>query len=274
MVWFNQTSKPALDPAKRAWFRSREFRSAMSLAINRDDLVRLAYKGHARPAVGPVSPANKAWFNPAVAAPAQDIEGARKLLAAAGFRHDGGLLRDREGKAVEFSIITNAGSKIRARMAALIQQDLAKIGAKVNVVALDFPSLIERITRSFDYEACLLGLVNVDPDPNGQMNIWLSSASNHQWNPSQASPETTWEAEIDRLMLAQASTFDRAKRKALFDRVQQIAAEQAPFLYLVNPDALVAVSPALKNAAPSALSPRVHWNAEFLQVTGTLQAAR
>ncbi|MEZ5402491.1 MAG: ABC transporter substrate-binding protein [Bryobacteraceae bacterium] len=274
MIWFNQTSQAALDPSKRAWFRSKEFRRAMSLAINRADLVRLAYKGYAKPAAGPVSAANRVWSNPAVAAQRQQIETAAKLLAGAGFKLDGGVLRGSEGKAVEFSLITNAGSKIRARMAALVQQDLARVGVKMNIVALDFPSLIERITRSFDYEACLLGLVNVDPDPNGQMNIWLSSASNHQWNPNQAKPETAWEAEIDKLMIAQSSTAAHAKRKALFDRVQEIAAEQSPFLYLVNPNALVAISPTLRNVQPTALGPRVFWNVEHLQLAGGMQASR
>src|SRR5437667_3679493 len=91
-------------------------------------------------------------------------------------------------------------------MVAMIQQDLSQIGVKVNLVTLDFPSLIERITRTYDYEACLLGLVNTDLDPNSQMNVWLSSAENHQWNPKQSKPATAWEAELDRLMRAQAST--------------------------------------------------------------------
>ena len=91
---------------------------------------------------------------------------------------------------MEFSLVTNAGSKTRERMAAMIQQDLAKLGIRVNIVTLDFPSLIERITRSLNYEACLLGLVNVDADPSELMNILLSSASNHPWNPSGKIPET------------------------------------------------------------------------------------
>ena len=38
------------------------------------------------------------------------------------------------------------------------------------------------VTRTFDYESCLLGMVNVDLDPSGEMNVWLSSASSHPWN--------------------------------------------------------------------------------------------
>jgi len=138
------------------------------------------------------------------------------------------------------------------------------IRQKLNVVTLDLPSIIERFTRTFDYEACLLGLVNVDPDPNAQMNVWLSSSSNHQWNPNQKSPATPWEAEIDRLMQAQASNVDPKKRKASFDRVQEIVWEQAPFLYLVNRNSPSAVSSSLRNVAVSVLRPQAFWNVEKL----------
>jgi peptide/nickel transport system substrate-binding protein len=152
-------------------------------------------------------------------------------------------------------------------MAAMIQQDLSGIGVKLNVVTLDFPSLIERITRSFDYEACLLGLINNDLDPNSsQMNVWLSSGENHQWNPNQKTPATPWEAEIDKLMHEQANSLDPRKRKAAFDRVQEIAWEQEPFIYLVNRNALAAVSPNARNVHPVVLRPQVYWNIDEISL--------
>jgi peptide/nickel transport system substrate-binding protein len=148
----------------------------------------------------------------------------------------------------------------------MVQQDLADLGIRLNIVTLDFPSLIERISKSFQYESCLLGLVNVDLDPDGQMAVWMSSASNHQWNPSQKTPETAWEAEIDRLMRQQATMANTGRRKALFDRVQQIVTEQDPFLYLVYKNALMAVSRRLHDVAPSALRPQALWNVDRLWV--------
>jgi len=171
-----------------------------------------------------------------------------------------------EGNEVVFSIITNSGNKYRERMATMIQEDLQKIGIHVNVVTLDFPSLIERMTQTFDYEAILLGFTNVGLDPNEQMNVWLSSSENHQWNPSEKSPETAWEAEIDNLMRAQGSAADPKKRKESFDRVQEIAVEQAPFIYLVNRNSLSAVSANVHGAQPVILVPQTYWNAERLLV--------
>jgi peptide/nickel transport system substrate-binding protein len=265
-MWFNEVAKAPIPAYKRAWFRSQNFRRAISEAINRNDLSRVVFHGHAQPAVGPVSPANKFWFNGKLKADPYSLETALKTLQVDGFRLDNGVLKDRDGNAVVFSIITNAGNKSREQMAVMIQEDLQKIGVHVNVVTLDFPSLIARMTQTFDYEAILLGLTNVDLDPNGEMNLWLSSSDNHQWNPQQKTPETPWEAEIDKLMRAQASSADAGKRKEAFDRVQEIVYEQAPFIFLINKNALSAVSTTVHGAHPVILHPQTFWNAEQLTV--------
>lgn len=272
--WFNQVSTSPVPAYKIAWFRSKNFRRAIAEAIQREDLARVVFLKRAAPAVGPVSPADQHWFEGKLKPYPFDRGSALRRLQADGFRKDNaGVLRDAGGHAVEFSVITNAGNKQRERMAAMIQQDLAQLGIKLNVVPLDFPSLIDRITQNFNYEACLLGTINVDPDPNSQMNIWLSSAENHQWNPSQKKPETTWEAEVDQLMHTQASAPDDRKRKAAWDKVQEIAWEEAPFIYLVNKNALSAVSPALRNVTPSVLRPQTYWNVEYLYFDNQVKRA-
>ncbi len=265
-LWFNEVAKAPIPAYKKKWFRSATFRRSISEAINRSDLARVVFRGHAQPAVGPVSPANKFWFNSRLKPEAYSPQSAVQALRKEGFHLENGTLKDMDGNEVVFSVITNSGNKSRERMATMIQEDLQKIGIHVNVVTLDFPSLIERMTQTFDYEAILLGLTNVGLDPNEQMNVWLSSSENHQWNPSEKAPETAWEAEIDSLMRAQASAADPKKRKESFDRVQEIAVEQAPFIYLVNRNALSAVSANVHSAQPVILVPQTYWNAERLSV--------
>jgi peptide/nickel transport system substrate-binding protein len=265
-VWFNQVAASPIPSYKKEWFKSTAFRRAVSEAINRQDLVRIVFNNHATAAVGPVSPANQFWFNSRLKPHAFNPAAASQLLASEGFRLEGQTLLDHSGHPVEFSIITNSGNKARERMAAMIQQDLSEIGIKVTVVTLDFPALIERITRNFDYDACLLGLVNTDLDPDGQMNVWLSSSENHQWNPSQKTPETAWEAEIDNLMRAQASSMDQNKRKQLFDKVQEIAWENEPFIYLIHKNALSAVSQNLTGVTPVVLRPQTFWQADTMSL--------
>jgi peptide/nickel transport system substrate-binding protein len=273
-MWFNQVAKSPLPGYKKNWFRSTTFRRAVSQAINRDDLSRVVFRGHAQPAIGPVSPANKFWFNTRLKPETYSPDAALKALQGEGFHLENGVLKDKEGNEVVFSIITNAGNKYRERMATMMQEDLQKIGIHVNVVTLDFPSIIARMTQTFDYEAILLGLTNVGLDPSEQMNVWLSSSENHQWNPSEKAPETPWEAEIDSLMRAQASSADANKRKESFDRVQQIAVEQAPFLYLVNRNALSAVAAQVEGASPVVLVPQTYWNAERLAERPVTTAAK
>jgi peptide/nickel transport system substrate-binding protein len=268
MLWFNQTGAAPIPAYRKQWFRSTAFRKAVSHAINRTDLVRLVYHGHAEAAGGPYTSGNRIFYNPAVTPDEWSPERSRRLLAADGFAWRNEVLYDRAGNRVEFSLITNSGNKNRARIASLLQQDLRNLGIRVSVVPLDFPSLVERITKTFAYEACLLGLVNVDPDPNGQMNVWLSSGANHQWNPRQTAPETAWEAEIDKLMRAQASTLDIRKRQQSFFRVQEIISEQTPFIYLVSPHSLAAATAALRSLAPSAMRPHLLWNIEHIRFEG------
>lgn len=265
-MWFNEVLKAPLPAYKKAWFRSQTFRRAVSAAINRDDLAKVVFRGHAQPAVGPVSPANKFWFDSKLKPASYSPETALKALEAEGFRLEGGTLKDKDGNEVVFSIITNSGNRYRERMATMIQEDLGKIGIHVNVVTLDFPSLIERMTQTFDYEAILLGLTNVGLDPNEQMNVWLSSSENHQWNPQEKTPETAWESEIDRLMRAQAASSNPTKRKEAFDRVQEIVVDEQPFIYLVNRDALSAVAANVHGASPVILAPQTYWNVERLSV--------
>ncbi len=268
-IWFNQAPASPLPAWEEAWFRNQSFRVAVSQAIQRDDLVRLVYLGHATPAYSFISPANADWYNRRLAAPHSDLAAAQDGLRRAGFRMEGTHLLDAAGHPVKFSILTNAGNDARLKMATLIQQDLAAVGMQVNVVTLDFPALIERLMHTQDYEACLLGLENVDVDPNEMMNIWLSSSPNHQWNPAEKTPATAWEAEIDKEMNLQATSQKDAVRKQAVDRVQQIVTDEEPFIYLVYPNVLAAISPRLAGAQPAVIEPELWWNVEDLRLRRT-----
>jgi peptide/nickel transport system substrate-binding protein len=263
-MWFNQAPSRTLPEWKRKWFTSAAFRHAISLAINRADIGRIVYLGRAHPSAGPVSSANTFWFNSSLRPLPYDPDQAAKALAREGFVLRDGVLRDRTGHTVEFSLITNAGNVPREHTAPLIQADLRRLGIKVNIVTLDFSSLIDRISRTLDYEAALLGQV-LEVDPLEVMNVWLSSGPQHPWWPSEKSPATPWEARIDDLEREQASSGSREVRKRAFDEVQRIVVEEEPVIYLVNPDYLYAVAPRLRGVKASVAPPQVWWNVEWLR---------
>jgi len=258
--------KPLPETAGRqAYFKRRAFRQAVSLAIDRDAIVRLVYLGHAEALSGPVPPGNKAWVDAKLPKPVRSIAQARDVLASDGFRWSGeGALLDPGGRKVEFSLITSSGNADRLQMAALIQDDLKGLGMDAQLVPLDTRSLQDRVLRTKDYDACLLSLANGDADPNPDMSVWLSNGGLHLWNPEQKSPATAWEAEIDGLMRRQMITPTYPQRKGMFDRVQELIMEQLPLIPLVSPHILVGARRGLGNFRPAVMDHYVLWNIEEL----------
>jgi peptide/nickel transport system substrate-binding protein len=269
-VFFNlNDAAPPAVRARQAFFKLTAFRRALSLAIDRAAVVKLVYLGHAVPLAVPVPPGNKAWIDESIPAPVRSVEKARELLRNSRFTwsRDGTLLSP-EGVRVEFTIATSAGNSDRAQMAALVQDDLKQLGIDVHVAPLEFRSLLDRVQRTHDYEACLLSLVEADADPNSDMEVWLSSGGNHLWNPEQKTPATPWEAEIDSLMRRQIGVRAYGERKRLFDRVQQLLAENLPLIPLVTPDVLAGAREGLENFQAALLDPYTLWNVEQLYWRG------
>ena len=99
------------------------------------------------------------------------------------------------------------------------------------------------------------------------MNVWMSNGDTHLWHPNQAHPATPWEAEMDRLMQEQLITLNYAKRKRMYDRVQEIVAEDLPVICLVGPDILVGSSDRVHNLKPAIMDPYTLWNIDELYVS-------
>ena len=254
---------------KQKWFREVKFRQAVSAAVDREAIVRLVYQGRGAPLRGLVTPGNRRWGDAQLPHPPRSLEKARALLKEAGFSwaaasNSESTLLDSEGKPVEFSIVTSSSNADRAKMATLIQDDLKQLGIHVQVVPLEFRSLLDRVTQTKEYDACVLGMASFDADPNPDISVWLSSGGTHLWNPSQSQPATPWEAEIDRLINEQmyARTFEQ--RKKLYDRAQEILWEYQPMIFLASPDILTGVRNTLGNFRPAMLEPHVLWNVEQL----------
>ena len=250
---------------RQRWFREIAFRRAVSLAIDRDAIVRLVYRGRATPLWSHVPPGNTLWVNRAIPQPARSFDGARRLLRAAGFSWTPqGALVDARGDAVEFSIVTNAGNHERLGMATIIQDDLKQLGMNVHVVTLELRALVDRLLKTHDYEACVLGLGNGDASPSAEMNVWLSSGGSHLWHPEQTHPATPWEAEIDALMRRQLTTLDTGARKRWYDRVQELVSQHLPLIVLASPNVLVGARKGLGNFRPAVLDHHTLWNIEEL----------
>ena len=259
---------------KQKWFRDLKFRQAVSAAIDRESIVRLVYGTRGSALWGNVGPGNKFWINNSLPHPARSLETSRQLLKSAGFSwNKSNALMDPAGQVVEFSIITSSSNTQRMKMATLIQDDLSQLGMQVHVVPLEFRALIDRVFQSFDYEAAVMGLGGGDADPNPEMNVWLSSGTSHLWHLNETAPATDWEREVDQLMQQQMVTLDYAKRKKLYDRVQELVSQQLPFIFLATPNVLAAANPRVGNFHPAVLEPNTLWNADELYIRNATETA-
>lgn len=250
---------------KQTWFRDVKFRQAVSLAVDRESIMRLVYRGRATPLWTPVTPASSFWMDKSIPHPTRSIPDARNLLQSAGFHwsQEGDLI-DASGAAVKFSILVSASNNQRVQMATIIQQDVKELGITAQVAPLEFRSVLDRIFQTHDYDAAVLGLGAGDVDPTSQMNVWLSSGNDHVWDIGEAHPATSWEGEIDQLMQKQLSTLKPESRKLLYDRVQEIVATNLPVISLASPNTLVAAKNRLENFKPATLDSHTLWNSQEL----------
>jgi peptide/nickel transport system substrate-binding protein len=250
---------------KQGWFGEVKFRQAISCAIDRNGINRIVYHGKGSPIWTHVPPGNRLWMDEKIPHPARSLDRSRELLKSAGFSWRGdGILVDRHGADVEFSIIASASSLQRTQMATMIQQDLKDIGIRAQVVPLEFRAMLDRVLQTHNYEAAIMGLGGGDVDPNSQLNVWLSSGGDHFWNLGETQPATPWEAEMDHVMKQQMSTLAAKDRKRLYDRVQEIEVEDVPLVFLVSPNVLVGAKSRVHNFQPAILDSHTLWNAEQL----------
>jgi peptide/nickel transport system substrate-binding protein len=155
----------------------------------------------------------------------------------------------------------------RKLMAATVQEDLAKLGIKVEIAPIEFKAVTERWTKTYDYDAILLGLSVTDVEPSSFANFLTSTGEAHQWQPNQKTPATDWEKQIDDLFAQQAAETDPAKRKAAFNEIQRIMAEQVPVIPIVARHVVSAANTRVTGLDPSPIVPYSLWNADQISVS-------
>lgn len=272
-IWFN------LNPAKgggeslestpkHKWFSDKRFRQAISFAIDRNSIATNTLQGLATPLYGFVPAGNRAWLDPSIPKREYDLAKAKSLLTEAGFvqRDNAGKpeLYDGQGNKVEFTLIVQAENEPRKLTAAVVQEDLAKLGIVMNVAPIETKGLTERWSTSFDYDAVLMGTSQTGTDPAGFATFLKSSGTVHQWRPKQDKPSSDWEAKIDKLVTSLSEEQDREARKRDFFEIQQIMAEESPVVPIISRHVVTAANGRVGNLSPASFLPYSLWNAERL----------
>jgi peptide/nickel transport system substrate-binding protein len=267
----SRNGKPLVDPIKSRWFRTLEFRQAVAYAIDRQGLIDTVYRGLAVPIHSHISVQSPYYLSPEEGLPTYSYnpEKAKQLLLKAGFKYnDRNELLDWDNNPVEFSLITNSGNLIRENTAARIKQDLERIGIKVNISALAFNLLVDRLDKTLDWEAHLLGFTG-GIEPSAGANIWQPDGGLHTFNQSKPDLQgwtvSDWEKRIGQLYIEGGRELDETKRKAIYGEAQKLAQEQLPFIQLINQITMVAVRNKFKEIRFSDLE-GPFWNLDELEL--------
>ena len=240
-MWtFNQNPQNK-DTPQYAWFVQKEFRQAMSCLLNRDRIIAQIYRGFAEPKIDFFPEPNPFYNSEITLQYLYDVQKAEQLLAKAGFKKDGqGILRDKNGNAVEFDISFSAEATMLSDMAAIVADECSRLGIKVTPRPTDFMRLVEQLQNTYDWQSVFIGLGS-NYWPTQGSNVWPSSGEMHLWNPAQKTPATEWEARVDYLYNEGSFTIDRQKGQKIWDEYQQIILEECPIIYLLRSRAFVGV---------------------------------
>lgn len=274
----NQASRngqPLVDPIKSRWFNDVNFRRAVAHAINRPAMINTIYQGLGEPQNSPIPIQSPYFLSPEEGLPTYgfDPEEAKQLLEQSGFRYNSqNRLEDEDGNPVRFTLITNAGNKIREAMGAQIKQDLDNIGITVDFQPIAFNTLVAKLSDSLDWEAHIVGFSGGGVEPDSARNIWSVDGTLHAFNQSALSGDplegrqiADWEQRINDLYIQGSQELDDEKRRAIYSETQTLAQEYLPFIHLVNPLTLSAVRNEIEGVQFSALGGSL-WNVYELRL--------
>ncbi len=220
---------------KNPKFKNPKVRQALSLALDRKEMVDILFFGHGEVCHGPFMPGTFA-YNEKIKSPKQDLKKAKALLREAGY-HDGHPL--------EFEIVTNSNNKTRVYATQIIQHQLKKIGVKVTIRAMEWQAFLNTVVTPKKFEAIVLGWsLGLMPDA---YSIWHSQSDRkggfnliHYHN-----------NRVDALIKKAEKTVQREKLGVIYQEIFARIVQDNPYLFLYIPNAITAVNKDIKNVSPS-----------------------
>ena len=216
-------------------FQDPKVRKALSLAIDRQELVDILFLKHATVCTGPFLPGTIA-FNSEVKAPSQNIQEAKRLLKEAGYDKNHPLT---------FEIATSNASSIRPYAAEILQYQLKKVGVIVKLRVMEWQAFLNMVVFPHKFDTVLLGW-GLSPTPDPYM-LWHSKSD----KPGGFNLVGYHNREIDALIESSQTMIDREKLGALWRKMFQIIVDDNPYLFLYIPNSITAVNKKIEHIEPA-----------------------
>lgn len=216
-------------------FKNKRLRKALSLAINRQELVDILFFKHAQVCNGPFLPGGSA-YNENVKAAKYDPIKAKKLLKELGY--------DKKHP-FEFELSTSNSNSVRVYAAQIIQHQLSKVGVKVKLRVMEWQAFLNTVVFPRKFETVLLGWsLSLSPDP---YLLW-HSASDRVGGFNFIGYHNS---EVDNLINTMQSLVDRERVSSIQKVIFKKIVDDIPYLFLFIPNDISAVNSKIKNIQPT-----------------------
>lgn len=215
-------------------FQDPKIREALSLAIDRQEIVDILYLGHGQVCHGPFMPGTGA-YNKNVKSPKQDIKEAKRLLREAGYN---------EQNPFTFTLSTNTGTR-GTYLAQILQYQLKKAGVVLNLRVMEWQAFLNTVINPRNFEAVLMGWsLGLKPDA---YSIWHSD-SNKKGGFNFIGYKNE---EVDELIKKAEQTVNKVEFDRIYQKIFALIAKDNPYLFLVIPNSITAVNKKISPVTPS-----------------------
>jgi len=210
---------------RRELFRDRRVRRALGMAIDVNKIIKYVLYGQGERITGPFVKQTD-YYDHRIAPVPYDPEGALQLLEEAGWKRNKEGWLEKDGKRLQFTLITNSGNDLRKAVLAIAQDAWRQIGVDVRTDLLEWSVFIQERVDKGDFDALILGWqMGIEPD---LYQIWHSS----QTNPHQLNFVGFKNKEADDLIIKIRQEYDHDRQVAYCHRLHEIIAREQPYTFL------------------------------------------
>ncbi len=213
---------------RKSIFANADMRRALGMAIDTRAIIQYVLFGEGQRTTGPF-PRNSPWYDKHIPALAYDPLAAQKLLNQLGWHKNQQGWLERNGKVLEFNLITNNGNLRRKAIASIVQRYWQRMGIKSHIQLFEWSVFLKDFINPGKFDAVILGWqLELDPD---QYQIWHSS----QTGPNQLNFIGFKNRQADILMEQIRREYDDNKQIELAHKLHRIIAKLQPYTFLFAP---------------------------------------
>jgi len=210
---------------RREPFKDPRVRRALGIAIDVGKIIKYVLYGQGERITGPFVKQTD-YYNHNVTPISYDPKSASRLLEAAGWTRNREGWLEKNGKKLEFTLITNKGNNLREAILTTVQDSWKQIGVDVRTDVLEWSVFIQERVNKMDFDALILGWsMGIEPD---LYQIWHSS----QTNPHQLNFVAFENSEADDLIVKIRREYNHDRQVAYCHRLHEIIAKEQPYTFL------------------------------------------